>query len=379
MSPRKYGVLLVSFSRHSHQSSFVPLFLNHPKIQIVAVADDADIDANIIAANEAGARQLGVPYVVGIDSAFERADVDIVSVGCEIERRSDIAVRAAKAGKHLWIDKFLGASVAEGDAVVRAVKAGGVAAIVPSYAYGELVTQSRNIIDSGAIGELLGLHIDIMFGKGMPRPVAPETRLPFLPPGRWKFPDVKRELLTIGAYAVGLIQSCCAEIVEVCGHGGAHFFPEQAARGTEDMGTLTLVDAVGRTSSLCAARIGTAAHMAGGPAKAWLVGTEGCAAVDSKRPAVDALLRRDIVDGNYAPSPSDPMQWHSGPPTFTKSISSDTAGLARGLEDLVDAIDQGRAPRYSMEPARDLIEILTAGYWSIVDDNSVRLPLEDRR
>ena len=376
MTTRTYGVLLVSFSKHSHQSSFVPLYQRHPKTEIVAVADERDIDPELEAANEQWARKLGVPYIVGIDEALGRSDVDIVSIGHEIERRSDIAVRSARAGKHLWIDKFLGATVTECDEAVGAVEASQVKAIVPSFAYGELVQQSRRILERNEIGDLLGLHIDIMFGKGKPRPISTSDRsTPFLPPGQWKFPDVKRELFTIGAYAVGLIQACCAPIAEVCGHGSAHFFPEQAAHGTEDCSTLILVDSQGRTSSLCAARIGTAAHMAGGPARAWLVGTKSSALVDSKRPAVDSYLRADLVAGNYEPSPTDPMQWHSGPPTFTKPISTDTAGLAAGLDDFVNAIDEDRAPKYSMRQARDLVEILVAGYWSIVDGEPVELPL----
>ena len=30
MADRVYGVLLVSFSKHSHQRSFIPAFVDHP-------------------------------------------------------------------------------------------------------------------------------------------------------------------------------------------------------------------------------------------------------------------------------------------------------------------------------------------------------------
>ena len=130
MPNRTYGVLLVSFSKHSHQSSFVPLYLQHPDTEIVAVADEVDIDPQLAAKNARWARELAVPYIVGVDEALKRDDIDIVSIGHEIERRSDIAVRAARAGKHLWIDKFLGATVSECDAAVEAVEANQVRAIV---------------------------------------------------------------------------------------------------------------------------------------------------------------------------------------------------------------------------------------------------------
>ena len=62
------------------------------------------------------ASQLGVPYSEDPDESINDPAVDIVSVGCEIERRSALIVRAAEAGKHLWIDKFSGATLAEAEA-----------------------------------------------------------------------------------------------------------------------------------------------------------------------------------------------------------------------------------------------------------------------
>ena len=276
----------------------------------------------------------------GVDDALELEDVDIVSIGHEIERRAHLIARAAQAGKHVWIDKFLGASVAECDEVVDVVEAAGVVALVPSYTYGELVGRSRRLIDSGKLGELLGVHVDVMFSKGWPRSLADAAQRPFLPPGRWKFPDIKRELLTVGAYAVGLIQRCCGPIAQVYGHAGAFFFPEHAAYGAEDFGTLTMVDDAGRIASLCGGRIGVATHAMGGPSRAWLVGTRGSAAVDSKRPAIDVYIRRDIATADYAPPEDDPMQWASGPPGLAAPVHAD-AGLANGLDDMIACLDEG--------------------------------------
>ena len=373
-SPDAYGVLLVSFSKHSHQRNFVPLYLRHPNIRVVAVTDEVDIPPQQRALNMQWANDLDVPYVEGVEQGLELEGVDIVSIGCEIERRAGVAALAALAGKHLWIDKFLGATVDECDTVVAAVANAGVSAVIPSYAYGELVRRSREVLVDGQLGELLGIHVDIMFSKGWPRPIPDRDRdRPFLPPGRWKFPDIKRELLTVGAYAVGLIQSCCGPIRQVYGHAGAFFFPEHAAHGAEDFGTLTLVDDSGCTASLCAGRIGVATDAMGGPSRAWLVGTEGTAVVDVRQPAVNAMIRSQIVETDYTPAADDPMQWASGPPLMGSPIRPD-GGLAEGLEDLVRAIDEGRSPHYSVQQARDNMEILIAGYRSIVEGAPVSLP-----
>ena len=372
-----FGVLLVSFSKHSHQRSFVPLYQRHPRIRIVAVADATDIDPELEYLNRQWARQREVPYISGIGRALALAEVDIVSMGHEIERRAELILRAAAAGKHLWIDKFMGANLAECDAVVSGVESAGVRAIVPSFTYGELARQSRALIASGSLGEILGVHVDMMFSKGWPRPIDDGTRnATLLPSGRWKFPDLKRELLTIGSYAIGLVQVCLNPIRHVWGRAGSFFFPEHANRGAEDFGTLTLTDERGCLATLCGGRIGVATHPFGGPARAHLVGTEGTAVVDAKRPALDTFLRSAIVAADYLPSREDPMQWASGPPPLGIPLASDPVGLWTGLEDLIAAIDEERSPAYSVRQARDLMEILQAGYESILQREAVQLPLE---
>lgn len=374
MADRTYGVLLVSFSRHSHQDSFVPAFVDHPRIRIVGVADDGDIDPYLKPLNRSRAEQLGVPFFEGIEAAVRRDDVDIVSIGHEIERRAGIAMLAAGEGKHLWIDKYIGANIQECRAVVGSVDRSGVTTILPSYVYNDLVNQSRRMIDTGYLGELTAMHIDILFGKGIPRPIDNALRKPhFLPPGRWKFPDIKRELLTVGAYAVALVQQCFDPIVEVYGQGGAYFFPEHAAHGADDFGTLTLVDRSGRVATLSAGRNGVASHSAGGPNQAYLFGTKGTGRIDGKRPGIDTHLRNRVVDGEFSVDEADPMQWHSGPPTMLTSTGLEFTRAA--LDDLVRSLDTGARPRFTVHNARDHMEVLLAGYESIVRDRPVRLPL----
>ena len=369
MMPEPFGVLLLSFSRHSHQRNFVPGFVGHPRTRIVAVADDDDtIDDDLRQLNRHQAKKLGVPYVGRVEAALARDDVAIVSIAHDIERRADLATRAAAAGKHLWIDKFLGATLEECEAVCEAVSLSGVRAIVPSYHYGSLVQHALAVLDSPRLGNLLGVHADVLFSKGWPRPIDATPRKPTTPTspaGRWKYADVKRELLTVGAYAVGLLQACLSSPRTVVAHGGARFFPEHARTGTEDFATLTLTDDAGRIGTLCAGRIGVATHPTGGPSLAHLVGTRATITIDAKRPGNRAFLREEIVDGRYRPHDDDPMQWASGTPALRAPLGKDPAGLLAALDDLVSAVDEGRPPAYSVEQARDNMEILLAGYASM--------------
>lgn len=377
MVERKYGVLLASFSKHSHQNFFIPSYLGHPRIRIVAVTDESDVEPELKSENEKRARELNVPYVEGFDRALQLDDVDIVSIGHEIERRADLAIRAAAAGKHLWIDKYIGATIEECDEVVKRVETAGVKSIIPSYVYGELVGRSRAVIDSGVLGELLGVHADAMFGKNLPQEIAEQDRKsPFLPPGRWKFPDIKRELLTVGAYAAALVQTCLGRISHICGFADAYFFPEHAAHGADDFGTLTMTDGEGRVATLCGGRVGMAVHAYGGLSRAWLIGAKGSVLVDANRPALDVFVREDIINADYSIPSHDPMQWHSHAPSMGTSLAEDQGGLSNGLEDLVQALDEDRMPSFTVREARDHMEILIAGYTAVVNGETVDLPLK---
>jgi predicted dehydrogenase len=376
MSKSVYNVLLLSFSPHSHQRNFVPLFSKHPRIRLVGVTDEADIDPDLTRLNRQWAADLNIPYIVGVDQALSDPAVDIVSIGHEIERRSDLIQRTAAAGKHLWIDKFTGGDPDQCAAAAEAIERAGVKSIVPSYTYGTLVRHSLEIIRRGTLGRLLGIHADVLFSKGWPQPIPPDQQsTAFMPPGRWKFPDIKRELLTVGSYAVGLIQACLGPIERVYAHGGAHFFPAHAARGAEDFSVLTLSAAQGATATISCGRIGVATHPAGGSQRAFLVGSRHTAYIDAKRPAVDAFIRQDIVNSAYIPATADPMQWTSGPPALAASIDTDVAGLATGLEDLLQALDQDRQPTYTATHACSHMAILWAAYTSIIQQREITLPL----
>jgi predicted dehydrogenase len=172
---------------------------------------------------------------------------------------------------------------------------------------------------------------------------------------------------------------CLEPIAWAQGRAGAYFFPEHAASRADDFGMMTLGAVDGAIATLCGARIGVATHPLGGPLKAQLVGARASAVVDGKRPALDTFLRSSIVNAQYHPSAEDPMQWASGSPVLGVSLAADPTGLYAGLEDLVQALDQDRQPRYTVQQGRELMEILIAGYRSAAAEGEpVSLPLERR-
>jgi predicted dehydrogenase len=70
----------------------------------------------------------GVPAYDDVDALL--ADVDAVAVALPPSIQAELAVRAARAGRHLLLDKPLAPTVEQGRAVVDAVREAGVASVV---------------------------------------------------------------------------------------------------------------------------------------------------------------------------------------------------------------------------------------------------------
>ncbi|MFJ8538957.1 Gfo/Idh/MocA family protein [Streptomyces sp. NPDC093591] len=98
-----------------------------------ALSRHSELDfAGVWGRRAAAAKELadsyGVPAYDDVDALF--ADVDAVAVALPPAVQADLAVRAARAGCHLLLDKPLALTVQEGRAVVEAVEGAGVASVV---------------------------------------------------------------------------------------------------------------------------------------------------------------------------------------------------------------------------------------------------------
>jgi predicted dehydrogenase len=118
------------------------------RARLVAVADPVPAQAEDFAARYAPAR-------VHADwtALLTDPEVEAVSVTAPNALHREIAVAAAQAGRHLWIEKPVGLTAADARAVAEAVAHAGVQATV-GFNYRNLpaVARARRLIADGAIG-----------------------------------------------------------------------------------------------------------------------------------------------------------------------------------------------------------------------------------
>jgi predicted dehydrogenase len=121
-------------------------FAAHPSLALAAVADLEPARAQALADEHAGAR------VLTLDQLYA-ADLDVVLNLTTPAGHAPIALAALAAGKHVYGEKPLATTTAQGQAVVAAADAAGLrAACAPDTVLGTGVQTARAAVDAGLIG-----------------------------------------------------------------------------------------------------------------------------------------------------------------------------------------------------------------------------------
>jgi len=90
-----------------------------------------------------------------------RADVDAVVLATPPSRHHPMALAALRAGKHVWVEKPLALSTAEGGELVAAARqAARVLFVDETFLYDPLVHEMKRIIDGGGLGEVCHLSFE---------------------------------------------------------------------------------------------------------------------------------------------------------------------------------------------------------------------------
>ena len=127
--------------------------------RLVGVVDPAD-DGRLDHARDA----FGIAWSTSDwQELVDHADIDLVCVAGPNYTHRDVAVAAAKAGKHLWIEKPAGRNLAETQEIADAVAAAGVASAVGfNYRNAPAVELARDLIAAGRIGEVRHVRVQLL-------------------------------------------------------------------------------------------------------------------------------------------------------------------------------------------------------------------------
>ena len=376
----KYGVVAIGGNR-THQEGYAREFAADPRCELIAVADEPNLPGYREGLNRLLASELGVPYL-SLDDALARDDIHIIDNCADVERRGRVGVKAVEAGKHLFMDKPLAASVEDAHMMADAADRAGVVTQMFSQVTTSWARAAKATVDSGRIGEVQALHCDMLMAKGKPGTVSPGTVRREQPSsGVFTHVAAKRELFDMGVYPISLVHWLSGQRVKtVYGITGNYFFKEHAALDIEDYGALALTLEDGRVASITSGRIGVTNHPRGGQQRITLIGEDGIATFSESDPHVEVYNDQPPFEMPLV-HPFDPMsmwgstQRETQPRDKDRVLPLDGGGQGRDVTAFVDCLENGVRPEITVRDAVHHIEVIMAGYESAATGRPVDIPL----
>jgi 1,5-anhydro-D-fructose reductase (1,5-anhydro-D-mannitol-forming) len=134
---------------HVHADDYARAVREHPDTELVA-AWDPDRGRG-----REGAERLGIEFVAELGDLLARPDVDAVTVTTATNEHPAVIGAALAAGKHVFTEKLLAATVADAEELVELARGDGLALVVslPQLAAAHTLA-ARRLIDEGALGDL---------------------------------------------------------------------------------------------------------------------------------------------------------------------------------------------------------------------------------
>jgi predicted dehydrogenase len=214
----------------------VPL---EPEMAVICGRNHAGVTA---AAHQLGWQEISTKW----QDVIARPDIDAIDINTANDTHAEIAIAAAKAGKHVLCEKPLALTVKEAEAMLQAVqKAKVVNMVCHNYRRIPAIAQAHKMIANGDLGRIYHFRARYL-QDWITDPEFPLVwRLQSKIAGSGTHGDINAHIIDLGRYLVG-------EFAEVCGHLETFIkerpLPAEStglkAKGSKKYGKVTVDDAV---------------------------------------------------------------------------------------------------------------------------------------
>jgi predicted dehydrogenase len=385
MTPLRIGIVGARFAAELHATNYRPLL--GARASLVAVCARTREQA------ESFARRHGIPRVLtDYRELVASPDVDVVDICATTDIHHEIAIAAARAGKHVIVEKpltgafceateprdsMLAAALANADAVLEAVARAGVTfCYAEDFVYAPPVAKLRRLLDASG-GAILELRAEESHSGSH----ATYAR-------RWKSAG-GGALLRMGSHPIGAV-------LHLKHWEGLRRYgrPVRVRAVFAEVASLTRLPAVANLPR----RMSTRAEDVEDWSVAVLTFDDGTMAtihsnditLGGVRNVVTAYLTNAVIQANINPNNTltvyapDAAVW--GDEYLTEKVETKAGwqfpspeedwmrGYPQELDDFVGAISEGREPLSGGLLAREVVEVIYAGYVSAARGCRVELP-----
>lgn len=155
-------VAMVSYW-HVHAWDYTRQANEHPDTEIVAVWDE------LADRGRASAEKLNVPFYDDLSAMLARSDIDAVIVDAPTNIHREVMVAAAQAGKHIFTEKVVAATLADFNAILAAVDQAGVKLTVSlPRLYAGYTEAISSLLSEGALGSVTLVRARLSHNGGLP-------------------------------------------------------------------------------------------------------------------------------------------------------------------------------------------------------------------
>ena len=104
---------------------------------------------------DAFSRRLGVEGFTDYDAVLRREDVDAVDIATCNNLHADLGIRAAKAGKHVLVEKPIDISVSKAERLIEACRNNKVLlSVISQKRFDSALQKVKDLVDSGKLGDV---------------------------------------------------------------------------------------------------------------------------------------------------------------------------------------------------------------------------------
>jgi len=316
-----------------------------------AAAIDAIPGATLVAATDEVperarefAGQHGCAAEPSLDTLLARDDINAVSVCVPSGLHAEIGIQAARAGKHLIVEKPIDVSLAAADRLVAAADAAGVAlTVISQHRFDPGLAELRRLIDAGALGRLLLGEASTKWFRSQAYYDSGPWR------GTWDLDG--GSLMNQGIHYADLLRWTMGPVAEV----SAVYATQNHEMEAEDTALAVLRFTSGALGTIAASTV----VYPGFAQRLEVSGTGGTVVVED-----GAIVRQDLTQDAAQLGLRGTRLPRSGADGGAAANAADlgVSSHVAQITDLLAAADEGRAPYVSGRDGRDTLALIRAVY-----------------
>src|SRR5581483_112618 len=290
-----------------------------------------------------------------LDALLARPDVDVVCICVPSGLHAEIGVRAARAGKHLAVEKPVDVTLAAADRLIEAARAAGVAlTVISQHRFDPGLIELKRLIDAGALGRLVLGEASTKWYRTQAYYDSAGWR------GTWALDG--GSLMNQGVHYVDLLRWCMGPVTQVTAVCATQAHQVEV----EDTALAIVRFASGAVGTI----MSTTAAYPGFPQRLEVTGTGGTVIVEDGRITRRALAGRDEPDQDGT---GEAGLGAAGLGAAADPAAIEVASHAAQLADLLAAVGEGREPAVGGQAGRDALELICAVYESARTGRTVSL------